>query len=141
MDAHLVAFDDFMLLPLVPERRLLSLAMTSGAEIGNVARKGRRLMVGTRQDPMRPVAIRTGRGIGIALVMQFAMDALLVLGDYLGVTNGTVYRAAVLADRIFPLVDIHMAFDTCDPFLLVNTAAERTDIDKEALFRAVGRGS
>ena len=87
---------------------------------------------------MRAMAVRAGRGIGIALIMQLAMDALFVLADHLGMTDGTVHRTAVLADRIFILTDIHMAFDTGDALLLVDTAGERTDIDKEALFRAVG---
>ena len=41
VDAHLVALDDFMLLALVSERRLFSVAMTCGAQIGNIAGKGR----------------------------------------------------------------------------------------------------
>ena len=113
--------------------------MTCGAEIGNIARKGRRLQVSLRQNSMRAMAVSAGRGIGIALIMQLAMDALFVLADQLGMTDGTVHRTAVLADRIFILTDIYMAFDTCDVFLLVDTASERSDVDKEALFRAVDR--
>lgn len=79
-----------MLLALVENRGFLIFAVAAAAKIRDIGRIGRGRGVLSRRSFVGPVAVGARGGAGIALRVHFAVHALLVLPDFLKMTNTAI---------------------------------------------------
>ena len=96
VDAVQVAFHDALRLRRSADCGLLPRAMAIGAQSGDVPGKRGGLRLIPAEDLVRAVAVSAFRCVGTAFSEQHTVRALVVLGDRLGVADGTIH---LLDDR------------------------------------------
>lgn len=90
MNTFRIIIDHIMHCPLVTKGCLAFLLVTARAQGWNIGGIRGRLLVLLRKDRMRAVAIRTGRSVGIIVLMHLAMDAALVHLTLTIMATGTI---------------------------------------------------
>ena len=100
VDTHRVVLNDLVFRTGVGLCSLMTFTVTLPAEIGDVARKDRRVYIILRFNVMYAMTIRTIGGNGIGLFMILSMLARLVVQRLFRVTHRAVDRTAVQTNGI-----------------------------------------
>ena len=129
MDAHLVFFDDLVLVPFVGNGSFLPFMVASPAQIGNVAGEDGRGPVLPRLRVVGPVAIRAVRRNGVALGVVLPVLGQSVIVRLRRMAHAAVHLTAVPADGISRDTQVGVTFDT--GARLVNRVRGLFLIDKE----------
>lgn len=138
VDAHLVVLDNFMLRAGITQRRLLSLPVTTGTKVRDIAGKNWRIGIIGGEDIMGAVTISAKRRVGILLGCKLPVSAGIILLGLLGMADGAVYPAGVFTDRVVGVIDVDMALDAGKTLFLVNGTSEILEADIEFFRGAIG---
>ena len=93
-------------------RRVIQLAMTVSAKLGNVGAIGFISLIKMRKNTVIAVTVRTIGCIGILLKIGLPMAALKIFLCNLGMAVGTVHSIGSLTRPVYLRSDIRMAFHT-----------------------------
>jgi hypothetical protein len=138
MNTHLIVLDDIMLCAGIPQGCLFPFPVAASAEFRDIAGKYGGFVIGLGHYIMGTMAVGTDRGIFVILCGVDSMGAFIIEVYNLGMADGTIDLAGVLADRVILVIHIDMALGTGNPLFLVDRMLKILDIDIKALLFAVG---
>lgn len=139
MNTHLVVLDDIMLGSSVTQSCFLPFPVAASTEFRDITRKYGGFDIRLGHYAMLTMTIRTDRCILVILRGQNSMGTFAIPVHYLGMADGTIHFAGILADGVVLMINIYMALGTGDTLLLMNRMLEIIDINKQAPLISVGQ--
>ena len=138
MNTHLIMLDDIMLCAGIPQGRLFPFPVAAAAEFRDIAGKYGGFVIGLGHYIMGTMTVGTDRGIPVIICRLDSMGAFIIEVYNLGMTDGTIDLAGILADRVILVIHIDMALGTGNSFFLVDRMLKILDINIKTLLVTVG---
>ena len=112
--------NDIMLSSGITQGRLFTFPVTAGTEVRDVTGEGGRFNILILSDIVGTVTIGTSWCILVVFGGQYTMGTLVIQVHYICMTDRAVNFARILADRVFLVINIDMAFGTGNAFFLMD---------------------